>query len=89
MKTISNALKVIPGMVLAFAIAFIAQFIERLLPIHIIGASVIALFLGMIINNFLKVGFFAAGINPMIHGFIISALVVVVAIFVGWCMGLV
>ena len=30
-----------------------------------------------------------AGINPMIHGFIISALVVVVAIGVEWCMGLV
>ncbi len=30
-----------------------------------------------------------SGINPMIHGFIISALVVVVAIFVEWCMGLV
>ena len=30
-----------------------------------------------------------SGINPMIHGFAISALVVVVAIFVEWCMGLV
>lgn len=30
-----------------------------------------------------------AGINPMIHGFIISALVVIVAIGVEWCMGLV
>ena len=30
-----------------------------------------------------------SGINPMIHGFIISALVVVVAIGVEWCMGLV
>jgi uncharacterized membrane protein YadS len=30
-----------------------------------------------------------SGINPMIHGFIISALVVVVAIMVEWCMGLV
>lgn len=30
-----------------------------------------------------------SGINPMIHGFIISALVVIVAIFVEWCMGLV
>ena len=30
-----------------------------------------------------------AGVNPMLHGFIISALVVVVAITVEWCMGLV
>ena len=30
-----------------------------------------------------------SGINPMLHGFIISALVVVVAIGVEWCMGLV
>ena len=30
-----------------------------------------------------------SGINPMIHGFIISALVVVVAILVEWFMGLV
>ena len=30
-----------------------------------------------------------AGIQPMLHGFIISALVVVVAITVEWCIGLV
>ena len=30
-----------------------------------------------------------SGINPMIHGFVISALVVIVAIGVEWCMGLV
>ena len=30
-----------------------------------------------------------AGLNPMLHGFIISALVVVVAIAVEWCMGMV
>lgn len=30
-----------------------------------------------------------SGINPMLHGFIISALVVIVAIGVEWCMGLV
>ena len=30
-----------------------------------------------------------SGVNPMLHGFIISALVVVVAITVEWCMGLV
>ena len=30
-----------------------------------------------------------SGINPMIHGFVISALVVIVAIGVEWFMGLV
>lgn len=30
-----------------------------------------------------------SGIKPMIHGFIISLLVVIVAIFVEWCMGIV
>ena len=29
-----------------------------------------------------------SGVRPMIHGFIISALVVIVAILVEWCMGL-
>lgn len=41
-----------PGICLALLIAAIAQFIEYLLPIPLIGASVIALFLGMLINSF-------------------------------------
>lgn len=44
-------LKIIPGTATALAIAFIAQFLEGLLPIHLIGASVIALFIGMILNS--------------------------------------
>ncbi len=48
-----NAVKSIaPGVLGALAIALCAQFIEGLLPIHLIGASVIALFIGMIINAF-------------------------------------
>ncbi len=43
--------KSIPGVAAAFSIAFAAQFIEGLLPIHLIGASVIALFMGIIINS--------------------------------------
>ncbi len=46
-----QAIKIIPGVAAALAIAFISQFIEGLLPIHLIGASVIALFIGMIINT--------------------------------------
>lgn len=44
--------KNIPGFLVAVCIAALAKFLESLLPIHIIGASVIALFIGMIINSF-------------------------------------
>ncbi len=47
-------LKIIPGVLLATAIAVAARFIESILPIHLIGASVIALFMGMVINYFKK-----------------------------------
>ena len=47
-------LKVLPGIALSMAIAFLALWIESLLPIHIIGASVIAMFIGMTLNYFLK-----------------------------------
>ncbi|MGN0243232.1 MAG: YeiH family protein [Lachnospiraceae bacterium] len=49
-----SILQVIPGFVVALAIAAAAKWLESLLPIHLIGASVIALFLGMIINGFHK-----------------------------------
>lgn len=49
MKTIW---KTLPGLALAAAIAALARFLESLLPIHVVGASVIALFLGMLINAF-------------------------------------
>ena len=45
-------LKLIPGILLSVAIAAVATFIENLLPIHVIGGAVIAMFLGMIINHF-------------------------------------
>lgn len=45
-------LKVIPGFLLSLIIAFAARWLESLLPIHLIGASVIALFIGMLINHF-------------------------------------
>ncbi|MCI8332458.1 MAG: YeiH family putative sulfate export transporter [Clostridiales bacterium] len=54
MKNIKNIAKTIPGIILALAIAALARLIEWLLPIHLIGASVIALFIGMIINAFWK-----------------------------------
>ena len=51
-KLSSSVLSVLPGLILALGLAAVARFLESLLPIHVIGASVIALFLGMIINTF-------------------------------------
>ena len=53
-KLLGSVLKVLPGLALSLGLAAIARFLESLLPIHIIGASVIALFLGMIINTFFR-----------------------------------
>ena len=46
--------RVIPGVAVSLLIALVAKTIESFLPIHIVGASVIALFIGMIINHFWK-----------------------------------
>ncbi len=46
--------QILPGLLLATAIAALARLIEHAMPIHLIGASVIALFLGMAINYFKK-----------------------------------
>lgn len=48
--------KIIPGFGAALIIAITAKWLESLLPIHLIGASVIALFIGMFINHFRKPG---------------------------------
>lgn len=58
---IKEYVKLIPGFLLALAIAAVAKAIESLLPIHLIGASVIALFIGMIINHFWKPNKMIAG----------------------------
>lgn len=54
MEKIKNAGKLVPGFALALVIAALAKLIEGMLPIHLIGASVIALFIGMLINHFRK-----------------------------------
>ena len=57
-------IKLFPGIFLSLAIAALATFIEGLLPIHIIGAAVIAMFIGMIFNFFLKnVNILSSGIK--------------------------
>jgi uncharacterized integral membrane protein (TIGR00698 family) len=63
MTLVKNIGKIIPGLMLSLIIATVAKIIENLLPIHIIGASVIALFLGMIINHFFKPDFLNPGIK--------------------------
>lgn len=49
-----NLKKLIPGFMISLIIAIIAKWLESLLPIHLIGASVIALFIGMLLNHFRK-----------------------------------
>ena len=59
-----KALKYLPGIAASFAIAAVACFIENLLPVHLIGGAVIAMFLGMIVNHFVgKNSFLAAGVK--------------------------
>ncbi len=55
--------KYIPGIVISLAIAALAKFLESLMPVHLIGASVIALFIGMIINTFWHPECLAAGLK--------------------------
>ena len=47
-------LKHIPGILLSAVIAFLACWIESILPIHLIGSAVIAMFIGMFLNHFLQ-----------------------------------
>lgn len=49
-----KSILILPGFTISLIIATIAKFLESLLPIHLIGASVIALFIGMIINGIRK-----------------------------------
>lgn len=56
--------KILPGMILSLLLAYIAKTIENILPMHMIGGSVIALFMGMILNNFINAeGIFKEGIS--------------------------
>ena len=56
--------KFFPGIILSALIALFAMWLESLLPIHIIGSAVIAMFIGMLFNCFLKsTDVFSAGIK--------------------------
>ena len=49
-KLLKQTWSCLPGAALSLAIAAAAKFIEGLLPVHIIGAAVIAMFIGMGVN---------------------------------------
>lgn len=64
MQRMEKYASVVPGLLIAVAVAAAARFLEGLLPIHLIGASVIALFIGMGINALRKPSALVAG-GPM------------------------
>lgn len=51
MKTIT---KLLPGIALPLAVAVLACWLESLLPIHLVGSAVIAMFIGMFLNRYLR-----------------------------------
>ena len=61
MQRMEKYASVVPGLLIAVAVAAAARFLEGLLPIHLIGASVIALFIGMGINAVRKPSALVAG----------------------------
>lgn len=64
MQTAKKWLEYLPGFTAALIIAAVARFSADSLPIHLISASVIALFIGMIINGIKKpTGVFAKGVK--------------------------
>jgi uncharacterized integral membrane protein (TIGR00698 family) len=64
MKQIKSIVSLLPGFLLALCIAYVAKTIESLMSVHLIGASVIALFIGMIINHFWKPNrYFVSGLK--------------------------
>ena len=59
-----KVIKMFPGIILSVVVALLACWLERLLPIHLIGSAVIAMFVGMILNHFLKnTDIFASGLK--------------------------
>lgn len=47
-----KVIKYFPGIILSALIAVLAMWLESLLPVHLIGSAVIAMFIGMILNHF-------------------------------------
>ena len=62
-KLAKTYLEILPGFAISLVVAMLAKMIESVLPTHIVGASVIALFLGMVINSFFRPGWIKAGLK--------------------------
>ncbi len=45
---LKNLLKIIPGLLISVVIAAVACFLESLLTVHVVGAAVIAMFMGIV-----------------------------------------
>ncbi len=59
-----KVLKIFPGIILSVGVALLACWLESLLPVHLIGSAVIAMFIGMILNYFLRnTKVFASGLK--------------------------
>ena len=59
-----KVLKFFPGIILSVGVALLACWLESLLPIHLIGSAVIAMFIGMVLNHFLRnTKVFASGLK--------------------------
>ena len=59
-----KVIKLLPGISLSVLIALAACFIESILPVHVIGAAVIAIFIGMFVNYFLgRTDIFSPGLK--------------------------
>ena len=59
-----KVMKCFPGIIISALIALFAIWLEGLLPIHLIGAAVIAMFIGMILNSCIKrTDIFSSGIK--------------------------
>lgn len=56
-------LKLLPGILISVAIAAFATWLESLLPIHVVGAAVIAMFIGMVINAFWRPKWLSSGLK--------------------------
>ncbi len=49
-----KVLKILPGFAVSVLVALLACWLESLLPVHVVGSAVIAMFIGMFINAFLS-----------------------------------
>lgn len=63
MKKNNKIVEIMPGLGVCLIIAVLARYIESVLPTHSIGASIIALFMGVIVNSFWKPDILNKGIK--------------------------